>query len=265
MPYRRNALLLLALTAIWALNATADVAPCDRPLRVAMSSMPDARLTDDTPIRHMLDELMPEWSRRADASLVLQPMPRVRAFSELKAGSIDIVPMATRAPERDAYAELVVMGRMKAMLIVRKDAATMPGSETELLASRLRVILVRGQEFGSHWAAIQAELQRHGRLDIVGDQLAAVRMLKVHRADAVFGLPVFFAPALSAEGLSDTVSIVDAKLAEPTDEGFYVSRALPAACRARLQEAGTSLRRSGIYQSLLSRYMPPDDRAAFTD
>ena len=262
---RASALCAALLICAPRLGVAAPGPPCAGPLRVAMSSMPDARQVDTTPARHVLDALVAEWGRRARVEMAQQWMPRVRAFSELRGGNVDVVPMATRASERDAYAELVVMGRMKAMLILRKDAARVPDSEAAMLASDLRVIVVRSQEFGARWARIRAALQQAGRLEIVGDHLAAVRMLKAHRADAIFGPPVFFSPTLADEGHVGMVRIVDAQLAEPTDEGFYVSRRLPKACRARLCDAGAELRRSGFYRDLLTREVAPDDRAAFVE
>jgi len=263
---RPQSFALLAAALFAACGVACAEEACPAVLHLALPSVPNKReQQEDTPIRHVLDELIPEFARRAGTQIQLEFMPRVRAFAELRHGSVDLVPMATRTMERDGFAQMVVMGRIKAMLIMRKPVAPHPVSSDELLAGSMRVVVVRGQEFGPHFDALLVKLQKLGRLDSVADQLIAVRMLKAGHTDAILGLPAFFAPMLDTEGLAEQTEAVDGDLIESVDEGLYMSSKLPAACRARLQAAGETLRSNGFYRSLLNRFIPPTQRGAFID
>ena len=233
---------------------------CDMPMRVAISTMPGAPHADDTPLRHATDALLPEIARLSGIFIRYDIMPRMRAFPELKAHHVELVPMSTRDPERDRYAHLLVLGRMKAMLMLRHDA-TAPQSAEEVRAGKLRLVMVRDQSFGARTAALTRELEAQGRLDRVADQRAAADALSAHKAEAIIGLPAFFAPSLAGTGLLDQLDIVDAGIGDPVDEGVYIGNHVPASCVDRLERVVQHLRESGYYHDLVERQIPASQRA----
>ena len=234
---------------------------CDIPMRVAISTMPGAPYADDTPLRHATDALLPEIARLSGIFIRYEIMPRMRAFPELKAHHVELVPVSTRDEERDHYARLLVLGRMKAMLMLRRDVAEPPQSSDELLAGKLRVVMVRDQSFGPRTGQLVRELEALGRLDRVPDQRAASDALATHKADGIIGLPAFFAPSLAGTGVLEQVDIVDAGLGDPVDEGVYIGNHVPAACVQRLERVVQRLRESGYYRDLVERQIPSNQRA----
>jgi len=249
-----------SLLILLSLPGAAAAQACNRTLTVAMSSMTSEKNIAPSPLEQAGDELVEALSLRSGLRIERREMPRMRALAEFKAGTIDLVPVASRTDEREGWGTLLPMGRVKPMLIVRKERAAGMREREDLLARGWTLSIVRGQQFGMRFDSLVAELDKAGQLSAVGDQLTIVRMLKAARSDAALGLPAVFEPALRAEGMLDQVRIVDLDLGDEVDLGTYVSRVTPAACLERLQQASEQLRRSGWYERLLARHLSPTMR-----
>lgn len=246
--------LLLPLTMLLSSGA---VFSCPRPLVVALSSMSARPGALPSPLERVAEQLIRELARLSGVRLETREMPRVRAFSEFKAGTVDLVPMATRTDEREAWGRLLPMGRAKAQVIVSREHAARARKPADLITQARSISLVRGQAFGSRFDRLIEQLDRTGRLSAVGDQLTIVRMLKAGRSDVALGLPAVFEPALVAEGWLEEIRVIDLDLSDAVDEGTYVSRMTPAACVDRLERASEQLRESGWYRELQVRYLAP--------
>ncbi|MDM4765838.1 transporter substrate-binding domain-containing protein [Pelomonas sp. SE-A7] len=257
MPFRLPWLLLPLLFLPLLVPGAAQAQDCPRPLVVAMSSMNPRPGMAPSALERMAEDLMAELANRSGLRIERREMPRIRAFNEFKTGTVDLVPVATRTDEREGWGRLLPMGRAKAMLLVRKDRAGALHKPEDLLYQALTVSLVRGQAFGLRFDSFVEKLERAGRLSVVSDQLAIVRMIKAGRSDAALGLPAVFEPALQAEGWADEIRILDLDLADAVDEGTYVSRLTPAGCVERLEKASEQLRESGWYRGLQVRHLSP--------
>lgn len=238
-----------------ALAHTAGAQACPRPLTVAMTSLQPSRA--DAPLERAADALLDELAQRSGVQWTRTDMPRMRAVTEFKAGRIDVLPMASRSDERDAWGRLLPLGRVKPLLILPRRSPITPQQVQDLTAFDLPLTLVRGQQFGSRFDAWAEGLARAGKIHIVSDQGTAVRMMKAGRSAGALGLPAVYESALQQAQWSGEVQMLDLNLGDPVDIGMYLSAATPESCIEPLRRAADQMRRSGAYLALLERFLSP--------
>lgn len=262
MPHAALAPLFLLLAALLtAGSGTAAPAECPRALRTSQSPASSGPAPAvPAPLTLVAEDLLKELLQRSGLRVDRIEMPRVRAFADYKAGKIDFVTLAARTEDRDQHGQLLPLGRLKPMLIVLKSHAAGLRNTDDLLHSGLRLMMVRGQQFGAGFQSLLDRAAQTGRFSTAADQLTLVRMLKAGRAEAILGLPALFEPVLRAEAFGDQITVLDLNLSEPVDEGVYVSDKVPAACLQRLSQTVRELRDSGWYRALVARHVPPEVR-----
>lgn len=253
-------LALFALLMAVASCAASAPPECPRALRTSQSPSTGGTPVVAAPLTLVAEDLLKELLQRSGLRVERIEMPRVRAFADYKAGTIDFVTLAARTEDRDRHGQLLPLGRLKPMLIVLKSHASGLRNTDDLLHSGLRLMMVRGQQFGAGFQSLVDRATQTGRFSTAADQLTLVRMLKAGRAEAIIGLPALFEPVLRAEAFGDQVTVLDLNLSEPVDEGVYVSNKVPTACLQRLSQAVRELRDGGWYRALVARHVPPEVR-----
>lgn len=162
-------------------------------------------------------------------NLQFSVVPRARLEALFEAGKADLLVPATRTPRRDLFGDFVPMVSSRALLISINPERLPVRSLHELLRrTELRVVLVRGYDYGEVYQGLIKSLSDQERLQLTVDPVSAARMLDGGMADLTLMAPSIFIGALQGDGR--VRSLLSKLRYEALDElpwsdsGIYVSK-----------------------------------------
>jgi polar amino acid transport system substrate-binding protein len=130
-------------------------------------------------------ELLQRSGDAAGCQFHLEVMPRARTEMLFQKAYGDLLLPASRTPQRDAIAEFVPLLQSRPTLVyLPRPGLTPPRSIEALLASGLRVALVRGYDYGPAYKRLERGLQERRRLVLEADPQGVARALAAGLADA---------------------------------------------------------------------------------
>lgn len=249
--------LLLAL-----LLATPAQANCSRTLRVPVDTVGTSVIVEGKQVSGAYPELLRKLAAQG-CSFDFQPVPRARAEQMFERGEADMLVPATRSDRRDRLGEFVPLVASRVTAVGLKSARPPVRSLEEILASPdLRVVLVRGFDFGPRYREMAEQLRREDRLVLEADPPGVAKALKAGMADITVLTPSILYGAVQHDErirpLLEQLRIEPLADLPWTEAGFYLSRrALAEPDRQRLRELIDALAKSGaVWQTLLEHYPP---------
>lgn len=156
-------------------------------------------------------------------------VPQARLESMFELGTADIMMPAIGTPRRDQFGDFVPMVGARAMLLSIDSTRPIVHDLAELLKRReLRVVVVRGNDYGEDYQAALAELGRQGRLFMEPDPLQVARILGEGMADVTILTPMSLAHAMMEDArvrpLMDRLRIEELPELPWRSSGVYLSR-----------------------------------------
>lgn len=211
-----------------------------------------------------LDGIYPEILRNQHEAckFALTAVPRARQELMFETGRADLLIPASRTPRRDEHGIFIPMIYNRATLISIDSSRPVIGSAQELLDKKdLKVVLVRGFDYGPAYQELIKQLSKQGRLIFDADPLSVARLLKAGIADITI-----MAPSILAGAMMDDVRVQDLldKLRfEPIpelpwgDSGAYISnKSLNNEDKAALKDLLEQVAKSGVVWKGFMRYYP---------
>ncbi|HEY1091600.1 MAG TPA: hypothetical protein VGE47_10940 [Burkholderiaceae bacterium] len=191
-------------------------------------------------------------------------VPRARLEQMFASGHADLLVPATRTDRRDEFADFVAAAKTRTMLIsLDREVPELTMLVDLLSRNKLRVVVVRGFDFGPVYRHVVSRLAEQKRLVYAVDPVDAARMLDAKMADLSIMNPGSMAAA--ALDHATTQALVPRLHYRAVDDlpwveaGIYLSRvALSTGDRMLLTRALEHARRSGAIWKALSRHYPAD-------
>lgn len=253
---------------VWALTlaclvAGAAQAACSRVLQVPLAPV---GLSVLLPPQGPATGVYPELLRQLEAegcSFAMSAVPRARQELMFENGKSDLLLPASRTPRREEFGEFVPLIQARAMMIALNSDRRLPGSLRALAqASELRVVLVRGFDYGEAYQGLLKELLRQGRLRLEVDPVAVARVLAAGGADVTLMAPSILVGALYGdERVTHLLGHLRMEAVDElgwNDSGAYLSRAaMNEADRRVVREALEKAARSGQVWKLFRQFYPP--------
>lgn len=217
--------LLACLALVCAQPVLAD---CSRPMQVPVSSTGQSVIISDGEISGIYPELLRSLGKDG-CEFAMTPVPRARQELLFETGKADLLVPATKTQRRDEHGVFVPLTRSRATLIAT-DAKRAPFKSAYDLLERkdVRVVLVRGFDYGAAYLELMEALQRQNRLVLESDPLAVARVLKANPGDVTIMAPVIFVGAIQDDArVSD---MLDKLRFDPIaelpwgDNGLYISK-----------------------------------------
>lgn len=209
-------------------------------------------------------DLVKELQRRTSCTFETSVLPRVRAYTLLENGQLDIVMAAVESPARNAFAYFTPYLQQRFVVIIPRSVAAEKTTLAGFTADpRLHFGKVRGVSYGLPRDRWTEHLAEAGRLQIAPNPDIAYRMLQGGRFSAFFAIPLQYEKELADRGLRDQMTIVDWFPSEPpTPRNLALSRKnfTPAQLVAWSALVKT-LRTDGAMQGILQRYLTPAEAA----
>lgn len=254
--------LSLLLLLILGLAADAAQANCSRPIRVPVSNVGTSVIVEGAKVGGAYPELLRKLAPQG-CSFAFEPMPRARAELLFERGETDMLVPATRSDRRDRLGEFVPLVATRVTAVGLKGTRPPVGSLDEILQTpALRVVLVRGFDFGARYRDMVEQLRRQNRLVLEADPPGVAKALRAGMADLTVLTPSILYGAVQHDErirpLLEQLRIEPLADMPWSEAGFYLShQSLGDADRQRLRELFEAQLKSGaVWQALLDHYPP---------
>lgn len=206
--------------------------------------------------KEVVDELAQRTGCRFQATLE----SRVRIWSQLASGKLDMSVSGIATPEREKFAQFVPYFSTRNYFLLQhslpSDADTPEGF---LAQSAYKVAVVKSFKHGGDYDVWLDKLRAQGRVYEAADFRAVVRLLKIGRVQAILALPTSWVPVLREEGLSDKVRVLDWSPKVSVPHGLILSRArVPEPTAERLAKAIRAMRDDGTLLAIFKRHVGPE-------
>jgi polar amino acid transport system substrate-binding protein len=168
----------LALLCAFASFANAS---CPRPLQVPVSSTGLSVILGPREVSGIYPDFLRTVAAKESCEFVFSPMPRARQELLFATGRADLLIPASRTPQRDVYGTFVPLIRSRAVLI-SIDSQHAPFTSMQDLIARtdVRVVLVRGFDYGTPYQQLIQTLSQQQRLVLEADAASVARLLKAN-------------------------------------------------------------------------------------
>lgn len=207
-------------------------------------------------------DVVDELQKRSKCKFEVSVVPRVRIWSELEAGSLDMTTSVVETPERKQQFWLLHYIQQKRYAVMSKEMPSNIKSMQDFLdaPNTLRMAMIRGFKTGPFYDAAFDKLQEKGRVEVAPDSDKAYQMLQAKRVSGLVGSPMVFQARLKELGLEQLVQVHDwAPDDLPTSAGMALSR--KNFSEEQVREWGVlidAMRRDGTMLRLIGKYLPKD-------
>lgn len=243
-------------------SAWAQIA-CSRDIAVPVAPIGLSVTVAGEEVAGVYPEVLRNSVAREGCPLKFSVVPRARQELMFETGRADLLVPATRTPKRDESGVFVPMVSSRATLISLSSERAPLRSLAELQARReMRVVLVRGFDYGESYQALIKELEQQGRLSLASDAVSVARMLGNGMAEVTVMAPSILVGALLGD--ARVRPLLEQLRYEPVDElpwgesGVYVSKtALSEADRQSLLVLLERAAKSGqVWREFVKHYPP---------
>ena len=240
-----------------------SIAACSRVIQVPVTAIGYSIILQGEAVSGIYVDLLREVEKDG-CQFKFTTVPRARSEMMFKMGMADLLLPSTRTPQRDELGLLIPLIKSRATVIsIAPDRPIITSTQDILLRKDLRLVLVRGFDFGPAYQNLVAEMTQQGRVMLETDVVSVARMLKLSN-----NYITIMAPSIIVGAIKDDIRVQDLQdkfRFEPIDElpwgeaGIYISNSsLDKADREYLQNALMRAARSGIAWQSFKRYYSPE-------
>jgi len=205
-------------------------------------------------------DLIDELEKRLSCRFVRRTDSRVRIWTGIASGTLDITVSGIPSPEREKAARFIPYLWGHNYVLLQMDAKPQVQSlETFLTESNYKVAVIRSFHHGATYDARLDKLRAQGRVYETGDFSSLLRLFKLHRVDAVLGLPTSWGPLLRHEEMTGQYRIMDWAPQDNITGGLVVSRTrVSDALAAQFSRAIHDMQQDGTLRAIYERHLGPE-------
>lgn len=202
-------------------------------------------------------DLIEELARRSGCRFDARTESRVRIWTQLEQGGLDLSVSAIPTPEREKFGWFLPYYRTRNFALLRADQAERYASASAFLADReRRAVVVRGYKHGPAFDGWLDALRAQGRVSEVPDFPAALRVLQHGKADLLISGPVVMARLMQQEAWLHDYRFLDWAPQDQATGALVGARAkVPEADRLLLQRHLREMHRDGSLTEILRRHV----------
>jgi polar amino acid transport system substrate-binding protein len=244
------------------LHAPASAA-CSRPVQAPAAPIGLSVIIKGATVGGAFPEFLAALGRKAGCAFTYPVVPRARLEAMFEGGQADIIMAAVQSEQRDRFGLFIPLVSSRVTLVSLESSRAPVASMAEVLNRRdIRLVLVRGYDYGFAYRSLVEALAAEGRVLLESDPVSVARALKAGIADATIMPPTALIGAV--QGDPRVADIVARIRVEPLEElewskgGVYLSnRSLPPKDRELLERAFIDAGRQGLLYQAYQRYYPP--------
>lgn len=185
---------------------------------------------------------------------------RVRIWTRLANGTLDMSVSGIATPEREQFARFIPYFVTRNYVLMRSELPDSVKNPQGFLANpAYTVAVVKSFKHGSAYDRWLDQLRALGRVREAADFQMVLHLLKIGRVQAVLALPTSWVPAMKQEAMDSTLQVLDWWPKERIVHGLILSRRhIPEATAARIGAAIQSMREDGTLLAIFQRHIGPD-------
>lgn len=258
--YRLRIITAAAIVAT-TMGAQSAMATCSREINVPISSAGLSVTITDGTISGIYPEILRNLGSKESCTFIFSDVPRSRLEMLFNTGKADLLVPASKTPERDKHGIFIPLIFSRATIISIEMNRPVIKTVQELIDRKeLKVVLVRGYDYGDVYQALAKELNKQGRLILEADSVSVARVLKANTSYITIMAPSIFAGAIKD---NDRVKdILDKLKYEPLEElpwgdsGVYISKtSLSEGDKTSIKDLLQRAEKSGaVWKSFQSHY-----------
>ncbi|CAN5770184.1 hypothetical protein BH11PSE12_BH11PSE12_24120 [soil metagenome] len=197
---RSVALVFTLLSAFPLLHSGSAAAACSRTMLVPVAATGLSVVINGDEISGIYPDTLRSLSAKEACKFQFTAVPRARLEAMFEAGKADLLIPASKTPRRDQFGLFVPLIHNRATLISLQSNRPVLTSAQDLIERReLRVVLVRGFDYGTAYQNLVAELSKQGRVLLEPDPVSVARILKAKGAHLTIMAPSILAGAIQGD------------------------------------------------------------------
>ncbi|XLZ73065.1 transporter substrate-binding domain-containing protein [Massilia sp. SR12] len=255
MPTRRALAIRATILACLAGMGGAAAAPCG-PLTVAMYEHGALYYRQGEQWVGIDKDIVDELARRTGCELRMTRDSRIRIWTMLKEGTLDMTMSGIPTAERESFARFTPYLQARNMLLLRNDAARSATTLEQIAAQpELKVAVIKGFKHGAAYDAWLERLRKQGRVYEAPDYATLVRLFQHGRVQAILQLSNNIDALQRNTGLAGSFRVLDLVPRENVAAALVISRQVAEAHAARLEQALRAMREDGTIKAILERHV----------
>jgi polar amino acid transport system substrate-binding protein len=213
--------------------------------------------TDDGSYAGIDKDVIEELEHRTSCHFKTSIESRVRIWSQLSNGTLDMSVSGISTPEREKFVRFIPYFATRNYVLMKKDTPSAAQTMDGFLANpTLLVAVVKSFRHGPVYDEWLDKLHSQKRVHEAADFETVMRLFAVNRVNAVLALPTSFQPFLQQNRLVDTTLIKDWSPADRVVHGLIVSRTRVSQTQFDILETGLrSMRVDGSLDKIFKRHI----------
>lgn len=204
-------------------------------------------------------DIVDELARRTGCELRMTRDSRIRIWTMLKEGTLDMTMSGIPSPEREAFARFTPYLQARNMLLVRSEAARGASTLEQVAAQpELKIAVIKGFKHGAGYDAWLERLRLQGRVFEAPDYATLVRLFQHGRVQAILQLSSNVDTLQRDKALAGRFRVLDLVPRENVVGAMVVSRLVAEAHAARLEQALHAMREDGTIKAIMERHVSPE-------
>lgn len=205
-------------------------------------------------------DVVEELARRLGCRFHSYTDSRVRIWTALSMGNLDMAMSGVDTPEREAYARFVPYFVSHNYVLLQKDVATrVHGLDDFLARTSYRVGIIKSFSHGVVYEAWLDKLRTQGRVYEAADYPALLNMFKIGRVQAILGMNTSWGGLLKQPAMAGRISVMDWAPHDAVTSALVLSRkTVSEAAAARLAQAIRAMRDDGTLKAIFERHVGPE-------
>jgi polar amino acid transport system substrate-binding protein len=202
-------------------------------------------------------DVLDEISRRSGCQFQTTLESRVRIWSRLENGTLDVSVSGIPTPEREKFAIFLPYLGAHNYLLVRRSLPEKAQTAAGFLADpELKVAVVKSFKHGAVYDAWLDQLRSQGRVYEAPDLSAVLNLFKIGRVHAMLALPTTVALDLQQEG--DRLKLLDFVKKNDVIGALILNRQnVPPRAVELMRKAIRDMRDDGTLKAIYARYVGP--------
>ncbi len=205
-------------------------------------------------------DILDEVARRSGCVFRSALDSRIRIWTRLEQGTLDVSVSGIATPEREKYAQFIpYLGTRNYLLVHRSVPLKLHTAATFAADPSLKVGVVKSFKHGAWFDAWLEPLRAQGRVYEAADLSAVLNLLKIGRVHAMVALPTSWMTFVRQEKMTDQVRILDFAQKNDVIGGLVLSRQrVPQHAVEAMRKAIRDMRDDGTLKAIYTRHVGAD-------
>ncbi|MDZ7938938.1 MAG: transporter substrate-binding domain-containing protein [Rhodoferax sp.] len=209
-------------------------------------------------------DVIDEVARRTGCKFKTFLESRVRTWTHLAQGTLDMTVSGIKTAERERFASFVPYLKSRNLLLVRNDVNPPVESMADFMQNgKLRLAVVKSFQHGAGIDQFADKLRAQGRVDEYGDAQLVARIVSLGRADAFISEPVAWGPLIERNDLERKLVYLESGAHESYIAGLVLSKArVRPGDVQKMKAAIDAMRSDGTLLGIYRKHVSPDVAAS---